>query len=169
VGRWTCAAAADRYARRGAVTDTRPAAPELDSGDPPEGLPPQTQRKARSLTPRSRRLLAALLAVEAISASVMIGFGLWWVLGAAGDLERLFTPPASERVIVTLDVSGLIAYLLPLAILAIALALALGASSTWRTRRGSETWGRTGRVLAQSLLIGQPFLLALVPIAVIFG
>ena len=59
--------------------------------------------------------------------------------------------------------------LLPLAILAIALALALGASATWRTRRGSETWGRTGRVLAQSLLIGQPFLLALVPIAVIFG
>ena len=69
--------------------------------------------------------------------------------------------------IVVLDASGLIAYLVPLAILAIA--LAYGASATWRTRRDSEAGRGRGTVLAQSLLIGQPLLLALVPTAVIFG
>ncbi len=149
------------------MTGERPTAQDSDGGDPPEGQPPQSQRKARTLSPRSRGLLAALLAAEAISASTLIGFGLWWVLGASADLERFLTPPSSERMIVALDASGLIAYLVPLAILAIA--LAYGASSTWRTRRDSEAGRGRGTVLAQSLLIGQPLLLALVPTAVIFG
>lgn len=141
------------------VSDTRAAETETPSGTPPDGVHPHDAGKIRPLSSRNRGCLAGLLAVEALGAVVLIGYGISWVVGAAGDNHRLFPSPASERPILTLDVPRFSAYVVPLGITALTLAIA--AISTWRTRHSPPTQVDRCAFLTQSLLLCQPFLLPL--------
>lgn len=123
------------------------------------GLSGRRAGETRSRSSRNRGRLAGLLALEALGASVLIGFGISWVLGAAGDVRRLVSPPASERPVLTLDVPRLSAYVVPLAI--VALALTIAAISTWTARHSPDAHVGPCALLTQSLLLGQPFLLPL--------
>jgi hypothetical protein len=123
------------------------------------GAPPPDELNA-SATGWGRGALALLLAAEALVAAAFIGFGISWVAGASAYFLDFNQPPASERLITSLDVPLFLAYVLPLAITLTALAAA--GFSIWRTRRSPEQRIRWPNWLADALVLGQPFLLTLI-------
>lgn len=101
-----------------------------------------------------RVLWPALLTVEGLWAAVLLGLGVSWVAGVAGQAQYDFRLDLGERPVLVLHVARLVAYLAPLAVGA--LLLAAGALVAWRAAGGRPPGGR-GRALLDGLVLAQPF------------